>query len=236
MRVRLARTVKGLAVVMALATAPAAAQGAGERGYVAGAVFLDAHRVSGPEDDVSILYGGGVGNGETVGGALRAGLALGERWGVEAEVAIPATLEEDVRYDILLPYLTSLGNGSSVFTSERSLPLSQRIERQAITTSALLWFRKPMGDRVSLVLLGGVGFTRLSEGRGIVLPFVTSLPTLVAPNRIISYDAGPVVGVDVPVRLSDRFDVVGGVRLHAFDTDGSSGWLVRPSAGARWRF
>jgi opacity protein-like surface antigen len=236
MRVRVATTVSMAAGVMALLAGPVAAQSAGERGYVAGAVFLDAHRVSGPDDDVSILYGGGVGSGETVGGAVRAGLALGERWGVEAEVAMPATLEEDLRYDILLPYLTSLGNGSSVFLGQTSLPLTQRIERQAITTSALLWFRRPMGDRVSLMVLGGVGFTRLKEGRALVLPFANSLPALVAPARIVSYDVGPVVGVEVPVRLTDRLDVVGGVRLHAFDTDVSSGWLVRPSAGVRWRF
>ena len=236
MRGRVARTMAVVAVVVAAWAGPAAAQPAGERGYVAGAVFLDAHRVSGPDDELSILYGGGVGDGETVGGGLRAGLALGERWGVEAEVALPGSVEEDLRYDLMIPFVSSLGLGTFPFLDQISLPLSQRIERRAITTSALLWFRRPMGNRLSLMVLGGVGFTRLSESRALVLPLANTLPQLIAPNRIVYNDAGPVVGVEVPVRLLDRLDVVGGVRLHAFDTEGSSGWLIRPSAGVRWRF
>jgi hypothetical protein len=223
----LGRMVVAGGLVMATAGA-AGAQAAGERGYVAGVVFADVVRSSGPQDEVRILYGAPPST-TTPGGAVRAGVALGPQWGVEAEVAVSATATWEPGYPYVLA--SELFPGLEVYTGEA--------ERRIVTTSALAWVRKPLGDRVSLVVLGGVSFARTSQSRVYSTPLAARLPedalSLIAPDRFVYYDVGPAVGVDVPIRITERLDAIGGLRAHSV-RGGVSGWLIRPSGGLRWRF
>ena len=159
------------------------------------------------------------------GGAVRVGVALGTQWGVELEVAFSGTREWSP-----LPYALP----AAALPPELTIPVFDgQAQRQVQTGSVLGWFRRPMTGRTSLVVLAGLGLNRTSE----TATYYSPLALVVPPANTVYYDAGPVVGVDVPVRLTDHLDLTGGFRVHVVgDAFTANGWLLRPSAGVRWRF
>ena len=58
------------------------------------------------------------------------------------------------------------------------------------------------------------------------------------PNftRPITYTVGPVAGMDARIGLTDRVQLVPGVRLQTPGGGGNQRWLVRTSAGLTWQF
>jgi hypothetical protein len=51
-------------------------------------------------------------------------------------------------------------------------------------------------------------------------------------SEAITYDIGPMVGVEGRIRMGRQVDLVPGIRLHGHQ----GGWLIRPAIGLAWTF
>ena len=68
------------------------------------------------------------------------------------------------------------------------------------------------------------------------ITYLLSRPTIlpIPPdiNESITYDVGPMVGVEGRIRMAGQVDLVPSLRLH-----GTQGvWLIRPALGLAWAF
>jgi hypothetical protein len=56
--------------------------------------------------------------------------------------------------------------------------------------------------------------------------------------RTTTYGLAPVVGFEARIALTDHIRLVPGVRLQGIGrgTNGTAGWLIRPSASLMWEF
>jgi hypothetical protein len=230
------RFVCGLVLVICVSST-ASAQSA----YVGASLFGDIIRVSGSS------YGEFSGNGETFGGALRAGMPLGSQWGVELEFARSGEIDASPEYQILPAGLEGLiGSGSLEFFPDGQFifPIPQiTSERQLSTISTLLWRSHELSDRVSLVYLGGVAFTRteldfrvsyedfpLPPSLGLPLPF--PLPRRVIESKSVSYDADVTVGFEGRIGMTEHLRFAPGIRMQT----AAGGWAIRPGVGLQWMF
>jgi hypothetical protein len=183
------------------------------------------------------------GNGEAFGFALRLGAEVGRRWGAELEFVRPGEITSDQmpRYFPLLATVTPEGPISSLpgVSPDPSLIVPSysyrfRSTQRRTTLSTALWVRQEISRRVSLAYLGGVGFGRTNHEveisylpvRPVILPIPPSL------NESITYDVGPMVGVEGRIRMGGQVDLVPGLRLHG----NQGGWLIRPAIGLAWTF
>jgi hypothetical protein len=167
---------------------------------------------------------------------VRAGIALGERWGAEVEVARSLTIERDETVDFPNFPLTIGGIVPVGFPRP-----SFRVEsEQALTAvNALAWASYPLNARVDLVVLAGASFQRSEVEQRfavafpqIFLPGTAVFTVAPASTRVITYDVGPVVGIDGRIRFGDHLRVVPALRL----SDTAGGWSIRPTAGVDWVF
>lgn len=182
---------------------------------------------------------GETGGGEAIGFALRAGTRVGAIWGVEVEFARPSLIEEEGGGPIALPAPQSItfdpsfprGLTPAIFPP---IVIGVRTSQRHTTLSAVAWAEQLLSARVSLVYLGGVAFARsqrdytatyspLAGGVSLVIPYVT---------ETVIYGVGPVAGFEARLALTDRAQLVPGIRLQAVDHT----WLVRPSVGISWTF
>jgi hypothetical protein len=189
--------------------------------------------------------------------AVRAGIALGQRWGAEVEFARAFTIEhsETSEGTILAsgtqvnvpPVLVGIP-GFDVIPPIRFAPtLRTETEQQLSSVNALAWVSYAVSSRIDLVLAAGAAFNRSTvEQRvrieSITLPgFPAGLPGFPAgvpldlftrSTRVVNYDVGPVVGVETRIALGDRLRVVPALRM----STAYSGWSVRPTAGIIWMF
>jgi hypothetical protein len=223
------RLVLGVALVIAVAST-ASAQSA----YVGASFIGDIVKVSGSS------YGDGTGGGETFGGALRAGVALGERWGVELEYA--RTGEIEARPNV---FLAQASFTLAPFDEPSYFPIPEfSSERQLSTISTLLWWSHEMSQRFSLVYLGGVAFTRTAFDLRVGYPLPVGPPIPVdrfgsgiAFPRVIeqestSYGADVAVGIEGRIGMTDHLRLTPGLRLHTVP----GGWAIRPGVGLQWMF
>jgi hypothetical protein len=211
--------------------------------YVGAAFIGDIVRTSGSG------FGDSTGNGETFGGALRVGTPLGQHWGVELEFARTGEIE-------MMPFGVfpaggiewgSETSGSFTFTPNMTSSLifpAPRFEseRRHATVSTLLWWNHELSDRVSLVYLGGVAFTRTTWEVRIsypdfpIPPLPFPRPTIFPPpdlnQQSTSYDADVAVGFEGRIGMTDHLRLVPGIRLHTI----SGGWSIRPGVGLQWAF
>ena len=224
----------------------AAASTASAQSTYVGASFIgDVVRTSGSN------FGGGTGNGETFGGALRVGTPLGQQWGVELEFARTGEIEmmpggvfpaTGIQWSDAAPGsvpFTSVTASSVIFPTPRF-----ESERRLTTVSTLLWWNQELSDRVSLVYLGGVAFTRTNWKVRIsypnfpvpALPLPGGRPTILPPPDLnqesTSYGADVVVGFEGRIKMTDHLRLVPGIRLHTI----SDGWAIRPGVGLQWAF
>ena len=192
---------------------------------------------------------GGAG-GEAIGFALRAGTRLGAVWGVEVEFARPSSIEDDNERGVVPLSFTQLVPSSSgarppdfpVTPANLSLiypPIITgfRSSQRHTTLSAVAWAEQLVSARVSLVYLGGVGFVRSQhEYSASFSPFLSASPSILPPfpyaSETVSYGVGALAGFEARLGLTDRAQLVPGIRLHAIDNT----WLVRPSVGINWTF
>jgi hypothetical protein len=215
-----------------------------QQAYVGGALVGDIVRLSGSDN---------IGSGEAYGGSLRVGTAIGNRWGVDLEFVRPGKIESDLGSVLpladtspIVRYGQGFMSGPGLrlpFSVDEPLPIlpaSGSASSRYTTLSAMAWARQSVGERVELMYLGGVAFARVDQttvfriASAPVFPFGPS--GLVVDNDYTSYEAGPAVGLDARIRMTDHLRLATGVRLIALDTGGRSAWLTRPSVGLHWIF
>lgn len=220
-----------LFVIFTLIAVPAFAQSP----YVGAAVGMDVSRFDRVEatgfNDVTA-------GGEVVNFSLRLGTEIRENWGVEVGFTYPSEIERENRPGFPIPLLAAISAPVGI-TSGIAIPTIEAtttLERRNTTLDTVVWFAQPVGSRVELVYLGGVAFNRIVED--ISFQFTRRLVGVIVPNstRTISYDVGPVVGMEARIGLTDHVRLVPGVRLQSIGGSGNDGWLLRPSAGLAWQF
>lgn len=168
--------------------------------------------------------------------ALRTGIALGERWGAEVEVAHSLTLERNETVDFLSSSAFLVGTFPVRFP-----PPSFRVEsEQALTAvNTLAWVSYPVNGRLDVVVLAGASFQRSETEQRfavdfpqIFLPGSAVFTLAPASTRVIAYDVGPLVGIEGRIRFGEHLRLVPALRL----SDIASGWSVRPLVGIDWVF
>ena len=168
--------------------------------------------------------------------AIRTGIALAERWGAEVEVAHSLTIERNETVDFLSSSAVLVGT-----LPVRFPPPSVSVEsEQALTAvNTLAWASYPVNGRLDVVVLAGASFQRSEteqrftvEFPQIFFPGAPVLTALPGSSRVISYDVGPLVGLEGRIRFGDHLRVVPAFRL----SDTAGGWSVRPTVGVDWVF
>jgi hypothetical protein len=223
------RLVVGSALVIAWAST-ASAQSA----YVGASFIGDVVKLSGSG------YGDNNGSGETFGGALRAGMSLGQQWGVELEFARSGEVEATP--DVFL------AQGSFTFPpfdDPALFPILQfSSKRQLSTISTMVWWSQEVSDRVGLAYLGGVAFTRTEIDLRVDHPLPLGPPVPFRPIEIpigfprtieqesTSYDADVAVGFEGRIGMTEHLRLTPGIRLQTVP----GGWAIRPGVGLQWRF
>ena len=196
------------------------------------------------------------GNGEVVSWALRAGTALGSRWGVELEFNRPGIVERNeaglpIAVDIPLsaravPQSPS-GAGSFVAGSFNSYPsasvisvASVRTEQRNTTWNTSAWVGKSLGPRADLVFLAGIGFSRVEQrtdygfGGGLIQRGIITIPS--SQTRAVNYGVGPLAGLEARIRMLDHLTFTPGMRVQSLGNNLASGLLLRPSVALGWSF
>jgi hypothetical protein len=191
------------------------------------------------------------GDGEVMSWGLRVGTALGSRWGVELEFNRPDELEMQNGPVIYAQPLsaasaiswTSTAAGGVIDVSPTIFPAPEiRIDQRATTWNASAWVGKPLGARADLVVLGGLGFSRVVQNSEYV---IGGPPQLVARiplaqrsyrTRTASYGVGPLVGVEARIHMSERLQLTPGVRVQSLGNDLTQGLVLRPSIALGWMF
>lgn len=229
-----------IGIVLLIATASTASA---QSAYVGASFIGDVVRTSGSS------FGGNAGNGETFGGALRVGTPLGRQWGVELEFA--RTGEIEMMPGGVFPAAgfewSGAASGSFTFTSDTTSSLifpAPRFEseRRLATISTLLWWNHELSDRLSLVYLGGIAFTRTTWDLRIfypdfpIPPIPLGRPAILPPRDLdqetTSYGADVAVGFEGRIGMTDHLRLVPGIRLQTI----SEGWAIRPGVGLQWSF
>ena len=191
------------------------------QGYVGASISADIARTG------SASAGLNPGSGEAVSFSLRAGAPIASRVGVEFEFARPSIIERDQTPDVipleatLASDLAALGIPTYRYTVHS--------EQRTTTMGMALTAEQSIAPRLSVVYVGGVAFGRIDR------TIRYSYTTIVFPlpdQKAVSYDTGPLVGMDARLGLTDHVQVVPGVRLIGI----AGGWLVRPAVGLAWRF
>jgi hypothetical protein len=176
-------------------------------------------------------------DGEAVGFGASIARAIGERWGVALEVVRPGTMTRDDREELPFPV--------GIFPQLPPTVIERRLEQQRLSWNTLVWLSHELGSRVDLTFLAGASFTRTKyEDNTIFL--VSALVQLIPPQFLpppvspvtttTEYGVDPVVGMDAGFRVTDHLAIVVGARLQSGRIGPRRGWLLRPSAGARWGF
>lgn len=235
-------------VTMAFAAVLLASSAWAQGVYVGGAVAAEVVRTTSTKSGGTTYDNG---SGEAFGGAIRVGTFITERVGVELEYFRPGGIDSSSDGPI---YLAAGNSGSVTWSSFDSVPpslppsnliypsiVSQTMRVRTSTTSALLTARQPLGARVELVYLGGVGFSRVVRE----IEYGYGFPRIAAPvgaifprfsERTTQYAAGPVVGVEVRAGMTQHAQLVAGLRMHTLGQALVDGWMIRPSVGLTWKF
>ena len=210
--------------------------------YIAGAIGAEIVRSTSVTSSGSTFAAG---SGESWSGAVRLGTHVAPRVGVELEWLHPGTIETDGNGPIYFASDLPRGVGNPIpdvlmRDSVFAPIISQQTRTRASTLSTLAFLRQPVSERVDLVYLGGIGFSRVVHevefGYPRILP--ASSAGLVLPSsrtRTTQYGVGPVVGAEARIGMTERVRLVAGMRLHALGQS-VNGWMVRPNVGLSWTF
>lgn len=227
------------ALVGGLLAAPAWAQSP----YVAGAIGAEIVRSTSVESSGSTFD---TGNGESWSGAIRVGTLVAPRVGVELEFLRPGVIEGDgtgpvfIAAGIPRAVVGSLvANGLIADTAIFPI-ISQQTRMRTNTVSTLAFVRQAVGERVDLVYLGGLGFSRVVHEIEFGIPrrlLAASQPVVPSRStRTTQYGVGPIVGLEARIGMTEHARLVAGVRLHALGQSLVNGWIVRPNVGLAWMF
>ena len=227
-----------ITVASVLCAVAASAQGV----YVGGAIGAEVVRTSSTETGGSTFN---IGSGEAFAGAIRVGAVITEHIGVELEFFRPGEIEGDsggliylAAADLPVSPVPVPPGSLGAYTFPSIIGQSTRV--RATTMSALLVARQPLGERVELAYLGGVGFSRVVREFEFAFPrgILPANPSIALPvsTRTTQYAAGPVVGVEVRAGMTEHAQMVAGLRLHALGQSVVDGWMIRPTVGLAWKF
>ena len=210
--------------------------------YVGGAIAAEVVRTSSTKSGGTTYDSG---SGEAFAGAIRVGTFIAPRFGVELEYFRPGEIDSDAGGPIYLAASERVALSSGIgapYLPDSSFPsiLSQSTRVRVSTTSALLTARQPLGGRIELVYLGGVGFSRVVREieygfPRLALPVAPAIP-ITYSTRTTQYAAGPVVGVEVRARMTEHAQLVAGLRAHTLGQSVVDGWMIRPGVGLGWTF
>lgn len=216
------------ALALAAAAAPAAAQ-ADPAVFLTGAVFAGVERVSHAEVVRPLRQSVDM-SGTVVGGSAGIGTFVHPVWSVRFEFAVPGTLEEEVDQFVL----GGIGFGPRSTSTLRTY-----------SGSVLAAHHVPLGDRVSLALLGGVVIgqrvSRTVTENVIIfppespipgVPFPLPLPPVRTETKTTTYHAGAGMGLDLDWALMDRIIITPQMRAHVL----SGALSLRPGLGLRINF
>jgi hypothetical protein len=240
-----------LAVVALLVASPAFAQFP----YVVGSFGMDVSRFGQIDTGFDTLDR----HGEVMSGALRVGTTIGERWGLELELARGGDIEDESSFDPRILAGNSITFSSSTPGTAPSvvslLPISfrQRLEQRHQTIATLAWIRQRVADRVDLAYIGGIGFWRTAREQEVsfgfptlpafpagVVPGFPVRPTILPPptqtTRTTTYGVDPVVGVEAHIGLTDHVRLVPGLRMQGIGDVEGKGWMLRAGVGLGWFF
>ena len=214
---RLART-SVLAVASMLLMASAAAAQDTPSFFVTGGVFASVERSSHIELDDGVFPAL---DGTVAGGTVAAGAWLTPRVTVRVEFAFRGSLEaSDSRTTgISFPPATT-------FTETRHDTDKLR------SGSVLAAYHTRGGKAVRLEYIGGIAFVYLRRSSSTEIS--PAPPGVILPRSetsSISYGTAAVVGLDVPVRVTARLDIVPQIRAQS-----TGGLTIRPGIGVRVRF
>jgi hypothetical protein len=210
--------------------------------YIGASANADIVRFSGATDEFS----GFNGDGEAFGWAVRAGVPLGERWGIDAEFVRAGKVTSESSFPLVFPtepvFPPSFPVGASLDLIPNSFDMTRHERFSTLSTTA--WFRHDIANRFALVYLGGLAFVREEREVNVLFPsFICTAGTIfcndmlsVRADRTISYSAAPIVGLDARLGLTERLSVVPGVRLLVVDASGQRALMTRPSFGVQWTF
>jgi hypothetical protein len=194
------------------------------QGYVGASISADIARTG------SGASGLNPGSGEAMSFSLRAGTPIVRRIGVEFEFARPAIIERDQ-----VPDVVPLDPGLASEFAALGIPVYRytlHTEQRNTTMSVALAAEQSISPHLSVMYVGGVAFGRIERTVRFQYdpapPFGIPLPD----QNGVTYDTGPLVGMDAHIGLTDHVQVVPGVRLMGI----AGGWLLRPAVGLAWRF
>jgi hypothetical protein len=177
----------------------------------------------------------------------RVGIALGARWGVELDATQDFGVRTSQREDIGIDF---------AFGGLRPIPsIAIDTDTEATTFNPSVWIAQAVGNRVDLVFLAGVAFSRTEieqelrfDAPGFTVSGLFNQPSApfgIVPTRSVSaltpfprstetviYDIGPLAGVDARIAFGTHIRVTPGLRLSGV----GSGWSVRPAIAIGWMF
>jgi len=229
----------GVCVGAVVAALVGALPASGQSVYVAGAIGAEIVRTSSTESGGSTFDAG---SGEAFAGAIRVGTSIAPRFGVELEFYRPGEIEDSSDLPIFLPG-SIIGTRPGGGFPDVGLPytLAQTTRVRTTTTSAVLYVRQPVGRRVELAYLGGVGFSRVVREidlgfPGVVVPLPPGILPQLYSTRTTQYAVGPVVGVEMRAGMTEHLQLVAGLRMHTVGQSVVDGWMIRPNVGLAWKF
>lgn len=227
------RNLIAILALLAVAT-PAAAQST----YIGGSAVFDIARFDKVEFDDDLRRFAGTAtsaDGEAVGFNVRIGRALGERWGLEFELARSGSIENRASFGV--PFLTDF----ALLPPEIAiLPVPDyelETKQRYMGYGTWAWLRQDVGDRIDLTFLGGLMFNRAQVEQDVRVndPRFAQWISIVPNMTVTEYSISPAAGIEAGFEVSDAAAITAGFRLHGV-TAGRTGLLLRPSVGVRWSF
>jgi hypothetical protein len=212
------RLLFGVSAVALLAGLPhdAHAQSAAtERTYVSASLLADIKRFSGDPTEPIL-------DGESWGGGLAVGTALGPRW--------------DLQVGIDLPRFSATSRDRSVTLQRTTFILQSVTENRGVSVATLLRFRAAARGRVQLGYLAGLSLVRLRRDFHTEAPDTTPAGLIPKPASTVDYSAAPTIGIDARIAIGDHFSFVPGVHATVFSVSDVNGLFVRPHVALRWTF
>jgi hypothetical protein len=188
------------------------------------------------------------GDNEAISWGLRLGTAFGSRWGVELEFNRPGELDMQNYATILASPGNSFSWSSVSGSAGPGVPTSLTVAipetsifpapevhatQRNTTWNASAWIRQPLGARADLVVLGGLGFSRVEQE----IDYTLTLPRARSyRSRTVSYGVGPMIGVEGRIRMTDHLELTPGFRVQSLGNNLSEGVVLRPSVALGWTF
>jgi hypothetical protein len=216
--------------IVALGAAPSLALA--QSPYVGASLGSDVTRFDGVADVAS------PGSGEALSWAIKVGTPVASRFGVELEFSRPQEITREDGSDVIPLAASGLGAALASYPNVILPSFNIRTSQRNTTIATTAWVRQQVTPRFSMQYLGGVGFFRINRSysyefpKGIVIP--TDIASAIFPrsNTSIEYGAGPLVGAEARVGMTEHAWLVPGVRFQGL----TDGWVVRPFVGIAWEF